>query len=190
MAYHSYASHYIGPSSMQYNQTVQSYIQGPLSSSQTPGQLEYHSYGTLTGIHPNPPHFSPMNSDGMFSNSRLQFKQTDASLENKQQMLAREKIIATHPSSQYFSSPLGRTFATQGYTNYISPTDSSLYIQKRRAMAIGKQSYKIGLPFYAPLSNKSYNNNDVKSTVGRLRRAGCVAPKKKGALENRTFSIL
>lgn len=46
--------------SVSYNNYVNTPILGPLSTSQTPAQIPYHSYGTLTGIRPTPPQFYPM----------------------------------------------------------------------------------------------------------------------------------
>ena len=68
--------------------------------------------------------------------------------------------------------------------NYIQPVDSSLHIQKMRAMAVGKSSYKQGLPSSAPLSYKNYNTNDVKTALRSSRAGGCVAPAKKGSIFN------
>ena len=43
--------------SVNYNNYVNSRITGPLSTNQYPGNIPYHSYGTLVGIRPNPPLF-------------------------------------------------------------------------------------------------------------------------------------
>ena len=48
----NYASYYIPPSAVQYNNYVCAQTTGPLSSAQTPNQLGYHSYGVLNGVHP------------------------------------------------------------------------------------------------------------------------------------------
>ena len=53
-----------------------------------------------------------------------------------------------------------------------------------RAMAVGKSSYKVGLPNEAPYSTKNYYPSGTRSSLRRARSGGCVAPKKKGAIEN------
>lgn len=72
-------------------------------------------------------------------------------------------------------------------TKYIAPAQSSMYICARKREAVGKSSYKIGLPDSAELSYKSYNANDVKTALRMVRSRGCAAPKKKGAIQN-TYS--
>ena len=62
--------------SVSYNNYVNSPITGPLSTSQTPCQIPYHSYGILSGIRPTPPQFysmqEPVYSD-MNINARQQY---------------------------------------------------------------------------------------------------------------------
>jgi len=184
MASNNYASYYVTPSAVQYNNYLMAQTVGPLSTSQTPGQMEYHKNGILRGVHPNPPQYYPMDNSSEFSQARFQYSQTETS--KAQQYLAREKVLAQNPRSQYYSSDINRNYLTKGYTNYIPPPDSSLYIRTLKTRAIGKSSFKQGLPPPAPLTYKVFNRNDVKTILGRVRRAGCVAPAKKGALENRT----
>jgi hypothetical protein len=69
-------------------------------------------------------------------------------------------------------------------TKYIAPTQSSMHICARKREAIGKVSFKQGLPLSAPLSYKGYNINDAKHALRAARSHGCSAPKKKGAIEN------
>jgi hypothetical protein len=59
-----------------------------------------------------------------------------------------------------------------------------MQIQRKRALAVGKSSYKIGLPVSDPISTKCYYPSGVRTTIKRVRSGGCVAPKKKGAIEN------
>jgi hypothetical protein len=61
---------------------------------------------------------------------------------------------------------------------------SSLKTENLKKVAIGTTSYKIGLPYEEVLTYRNYNKNDVKQALKRTRSAGCVAPKKVGALEN------
>jgi len=72
-------------------------------------------------------------------------------------------------------------------TKYIAPTQSSMHVCARKREAIGKVSYKQGLPDSAPLSYKGYNVNDARHALRVARSHGCTAPKKKGAIQN-TYS--
>lgn len=56
-----------------------------------------------------------------------------------------------------------------------------------KSRAVGKSSFKIGLPDNAPMSYKSYDRNDVKTALRSVRSGGCTAPAKKGSIYNRTL---
>jgi hypothetical protein len=174
--------------SMSYNNYVNTPIFGPLSTNQFPGMLPYHSYGTLTGIRPTPPQFyssqEPVYAD-QNTNSRHQYFRTAESA--KSLAIQRERAIASAGQS-YTCMSSQRQYNVSNHTNYIPPTDSSLYIQKRRAVAVGKSAYKVGLPIEAPCSTKNYYPSGTRSSLRRARSGGCVAPKKKGAIENYSLS--
>ena len=141
--------------SMSYNNYVNTPIWGPLSTNQYPGAMPYHSYGTLTGIRPNPPLFypsqEPVNAD-QFTNSRHQYFRTAESVAS----LAKKRERAILSSGQgMYSMSSGKYYNVSNHLNYIQPIDSSLLTQKRRALAVGKSSYKIGLPDAAPYSTKN-----------------------------------
>ena len=170
--------------SMSYNNYVNTPIWGPLSTNQYPGAMPYHSYGTLTGIRPNPPLFypsqEPVNAD-QFTNSRHQYFRTAESVAS----LAKKRERAILSSGQgMYSMSSGKYYNVSNHLNYIQPIDSSLLTQKRRALAVGKSSYKIGLPDAAPYSTKNYYPSGIRSSLRRARSGGCTAPKKKGAVEN------
>jgi hypothetical protein len=181
----NYASYYIPPSAVQYNNYVSAQTTGPLSSSQTPNQLGYHSYGVLNGVHPNPPQYYPADGASEFAQARLQYANVDTS--KKQQMLARERVIAaSHPYRFFSASSQRQVPVSNSHMNYIPPTPSSMYTSVRKRQAVGKSSYKQGLPAEAPLSYKSYDKNDVKTALRIVRGGGCVAPPKKGSIFNRS----
>ena len=71
--------------------------------------------------------------------------------------------------------------------NYIVPPPSSMYTNTLKSKAIGKTVYKVGLPIEAPISTKCYYPSGTRTSLRRTRSGGCVAPKKKGAIEN--FSL-
>lgn len=52
--------------------------------------------------------------------------------------------------------------------------DNSLYLLKKKGLAMGKQSYS------SPLSFNSNLTQDVKSAQKRVRSSGAIAPPKKG----------
>ena len=169
--------------SVNYNNYVNSRITGPLSTNQYPGNIPYHSYGTLIGIRPNPPLFYPSQEPvaaDQFTNSRHQYFRTAESA--KSLAIQREKAIES--SGIFTAKSSQRQFNVSTHMNYIPPKDSSLHIQKMRAMAVGKSSYKVGLPNEAPYSTKNYYPSGTRSSLRRARSGGCIAPKKKGAIEN------
>ena len=60
---------------------------------------------------------------------------------------------------------------------YSDPTDR---LRRIKSSAIGSTINKDG----QGITYKSYNVNDVKSALSKVRGHGCVAPAKKGAIEN------
>jgi hypothetical protein len=173
--------------SMNYNNYVNSRITGPLSTNQYPGAIPYHSFGTLVGIRPNPPLFYPSQEPvaaDQFTNSRHQYFRTAESA----QSLAIQRERSLNSTGVFTSKSSQRQYNVSTHMNYIPPTDSSLHIQKMRANAVGKSSYKVGLPVEAPISTKNYYPSGTRSSLRRARSGGCVAPKKKGAIENYSSS--
>ena len=169
--------------SVNYDNYVNSRITGPLSTNQYPCAIPYHSFGTLVGIRPNPPLFYPSQEPvaaDQFTNSRHQYFRTAESAKS----LAIQREKALNSTGLFVSKSSQRQYNVSTHMNYIPPTDSSLYIQKRRAAAVGKSSYKVGLPVEAPISTKNYYPSGTRSSIRRARSGGCVAPKKKGAIEN------
>jgi len=180
----NYASYYIPPSAVQFNSYLSAQTTGPLNSSQTPAQMGYHSYGVLNGVHPNPPQFYPADGASEFAQARFQYANVDTS--KIQQMIARKKVLAQSSPYRFFSASSQRQLPiSSSHMNYIAPTPSSMYTSIRKRQAVGKSSYKQGLPAEAPLSYKSYDRNDVKTALRFVRSGGCVAPAKKGSIYNR-----
>lgn len=171
--------------SVSYNNYVNAPITGPLSTNQTPCQIPYHSYGTLTGVRPTPPQFypsqEPINSE-MGVNARYHYLRTAQSA--KSLAIQRERAILATNKNNIFNYSTGKHYAVSGHMNYITPIPSSMYVDIRKSNAIGKSSYKVGLPTSAPISTKNYLPSSTRSTIRRARSGGCVAPKKKGAIEN------
>lgn len=168
----------------QYDDIVVTPVYGPRSTNQYPNAMPRHNLGTLSGIHPNPPLFypsqEPVNSD-QFTTSRHIYARTAQS--NLSFALKREKAIQS-PSLAYYSYSSNMYKPITTHCNYIAPQDSSLYLQRKKAMAVGKSSYKVGLPVEANYTTKNVYTSGVRSSLRRARSGGCTAPKKKGALEN------
>jgi hypothetical protein len=186
MASNNYSSRYVAPSAVQYNNYVMAPTIGPLSTSQTPAQINYHSRGVLNGVHPNPPQYYPSDGASEFSNARHQYNRTATT--TKQQILAREKAIASGPNRFYFT-PTQRATAVSTHMNYIVPPPSSLYTSIKKSVAVGKSSYKQGLPPQAPMTYKNYEPSFTRTKLRRARSGGCVAPAKKGSIFNRTCTV-
>jgi cytochrome b involved in lipid metabolism len=62
-------------------------------------------------------------------------------------------------------------------------SDSSQYTHVKKFNAVGKSS-QLNISTENPLSFRSQDTTSRNSAVRRCRSSGCVAPKKKGALEN------
>lgn len=174
--------------SVSYDNYVNAPITGPLSTNQTPCQIPYHSYGTLTGIRPTPPQFYPMQEpvySEMNSNMRKQYLRTAISQTVKANQIAFGKLSV--PQSYVINSSQ-RQVPVSSHTNYIPPITSSMYVNIVKANAVGQTAYKVNLPNSAPTSTKSYYPSGVRSTIKRVRSGGCVAPKKKGSVYNTSLS--
>jgi hypothetical protein len=170
--------------SMSYDNYVNAPITGPLSTNQYPCAMPYHSYGTLSGIRPTPPQFFPSQAPPYAeenSNARHQYLRTAVSLP----ALTRQTLLAkfSRPTSSY-SFSTGKFTAVSTHMNYIVPPPSSMHTSVLKSIAVGKTAYKVGLPIEAPTSTKCYYPSGTRTSLRRARSGGCVAPKKKGAIEN------
>ena len=143
---------------------------------QYPCAIPYHSYGVLNGARPTPPQFypsqEPINSV-MGVNAKHQYLRTSQSQNN-------QRITSQRPLSMYNYSSNTRK-AVSSHMNYIAPIQSSMYLNIKKSIAVGKSAYKVGLPDVAPITTKNYYPSGARSSLRRARSGGCVAPKKKGA---------
>lgn len=174
--------------SVSYNNYVNSVITGPLSTNQTPCQIPYHSYGILNGIRPTPPQFyssqTPVSAE-MNTNARHQYLRTSVNNQELQQQIALGKL--SQPLS-YIVQSSQRQVPVSSHTNYIPPIPSSLHVNILKSNAVGQSAYKVSLPYSDPISTKNYYPSGTRSSLRRARSGGCVAPKKKGAIENVSLS--
>jgi hypothetical protein len=160
-------------------------ITGPLNSSQYPLAMPSHNNGILNGIRPTPPQFfphqEPVNSD-MNVNARKNYVYSNSvGVKEKTQEDELGKLSDPIKKIHYSSK---RSYAVSSHMNYIKPLDSSSRLNILKSRAIGKSSYKIGLPTNSYLSTKNYDNNYVRSCIRKSRSRGCTAPKKKGSIYN------
>ena len=174
--------------SVTYDGYLNAPILGPLSTNNYPCAMPYHSYGVLTGIRPTPPQFLPSQSPiyaEQNSNARQQYLRSTAFSVNQ---LARQKVLGHFsPPNTFFNFSTGKHTAVSTHMNYIVPPPSSMHTNVLKSIAIGKSAYKVGLPVEAPISTKCYYPSGTRTSLRRSRSGGCVAPKKKGAIEN--FSL-
>jgi hypothetical protein len=63
-----------------------------------------------------------------------------------------------------------------------------MYVNIKKSNAVGQTAYKVNLANIVPTGTKSYYPSGTRSTIRRARSGGCVAPKKKGAIENYSLS--
>ena len=174
--------------SVSYDNYVNAPITGPLSTNQYPGQIPYHSYGTLVGLRPTPPQFYPMQEPvyaEMNTNMRQQYLRTSVNPQQLQQQIALAK--ASNPLG-YFISSSQRMVPMSSHTNYIPPIPASMYVNIVKSNAVGQSGYKVNLPNSAPISTKNYYPSGTRSTIKRVRSGGCTAPKKKGSIYNYSLS--
>jgi len=159
-------------------------VNGPMHHSH-PGIVRGNlDNGVLVGKHPNPPQFGVADTSGSLANGKYQYLRTNTTQYNMgtgTQDYCNPNT--SHPSSVYFAG-LQKSFPLSQCTKYNAPKCSSLYISARKAAAIGKSAYKVGLPHSAPLTFKNYEPSNVRTSLQRARNKGCVAPAKKGAIEN------
>jgi hypothetical protein len=178
----------VAKGSVSYNNYVNAPITGPLSTNQYPATIPYHSYGTLIGIRPTPPQFYPSQEPvyaSMNTNARHQYLRT---VVNQQALAKQIELAKTSPTMGYHVKSSGRVLGTSSHTNYIPPIQSSLYVDIVKSHAVGQSGYKVNLPNSAPISTKNYYPSGVRSSLRRARSGGCTAPKKKGAIENRSLT--
>ncbi len=154
---------------------VGSAITGPLGT-KAPNAMAQHNYGVLSGLRPTPPQFGSSYGN---VNARHQYFRTAESANSL--AIQRERTLAKATHNTMFNFASGIKHPTSGHMNYIAPVDSSSHIDKLKRNAVGKSSYKVGLPSIAPTSTKVYTPSDTRASLRRARSSGCVAPKKKGA---------
>ena len=164
--------------SVSYDNYVNAPITGPLSTKQTPAQIPYHNYGILVGIRPTPAQFfpsqEPIYSD-MNTNARQQYLRSTSSINQVKNLTA---------TNSFFNYSTGNRQSVSAHTNYIAPIQSSMYLNIKKANAIGKSAYKVGLPINAPITTKNYMPSSTRSSIRRARSSGSCAPEKKGAIPN------
>ena len=179
----------INKGSVTYNSYVNAPIIGPLSTNQTPPQIPYHSYGILNGIRPTPPQFYPGQEPvyaSMNTNARHHYKR--AIISSYQKANQRKLVLESNNSNSSYNFSTGKRYNVSNHTNYIDPIPSSMRTSIIKSKAVGQTGYKVNLPNSVDTTTKNYYPSGVRSTIRRARSGGCTAPKKKGAIENRSLN--
>ena len=171
----------------QFDNIVVTPVYGPLSH-KYPATIPYHSHGALPGLRPTPPQFYPSQAPPYAeenTNARQHYKR---SLAISPLLLEKQLAEAKHsPTLPYHSISTSRQYAVSSHTNYIEPIPSSMYLNKLKALAVGKSGYKVGLPLWAPISSQCVYPSGTRSSLRRARSGGCVAPAKKGSIYNKSL---
>ena len=171
----------------QYSDIIVTPVYGPLSH-QYPYAAPSHNLGVLNGLRPTPPLFypsqEPINSD-QNTTARQQYFRTAESVRSL--AIQRQRELQKVNRNFHFNHSTGVAKQTSGHMNYIAPTDSSLRTQRLKANAVGKSSYKVGLPLTSPITTKNYYPSGVRTHLRRVRSGGCTAPAKKGSIFNQSL---
>lgn len=158
---------------------------GPLDTNQYPNVLPYHSRGTLVGTRPTPPQFYPSQEPvaaTQNTNARSQYVRATG-ISKGRAFYEREIAKLTRPMMAYdYSTDRANPVST--HMNYIAPIPSSMYLNEKKSIAVGKSGLKVGLPPQAPITTKNYYPSGVRTSLRRARSAGSVAPRKKGSIYN------
>jgi hypothetical protein len=174
--------------SVSYNNYVNAPITGPLSTNQTPSQIPYHNNGLLKGLRPTPPQFYPQQEPvyaEMNTNARQQYLRTAVSTKVLAQQIALGKMSVPQA---YIINSSQRQVPVSSHTNYIPPIPSSMYVNIKKSNAVGQKGFSVGLSNSELKGTKSYYPSGTRTSIRRARSGGCVAPKKKGAIENHSLS--
>lgn len=121
-----------------------------------------------------PQKFYPSAGDSMFSDARKIYRVDAMSTHNLNKLNKQD----------YHTSKIPATGIP------IKHTDSSQHLYMKKAKAIGQSSQyisskKSNISEQYPLSFRAQDTTSRNSALSRVRAGGCVAPKKKGALENK-----
>jgi hypothetical protein len=161
--------------------TLQYYFNGP--PSQTVLIKQRGNNGVQSCVAPSPNQQYPTDQTGNVANARASFVNAQKNFSTNPLYPSTSKIADNnnYTTSMFHSHYQRRVLAGKPIP---VPVSGDQYINMIKYDAIGKSAYKVGLPTNAPYQTK---NND--STIRNIRRqrcrsGGCVAPKKKGAIEN------
>lgn len=165
----------VGKGSASWSSYVNAPINGPLSHF-APLHMPYHSYGILP-FKSTPQQFYPAQQSPLAelnTNARYRFLRT---IGNPNQ------IKDTHSTASYAIKSAGnKQVVVSTHMNYIAPIPSSMRTSIVQSNAVGKST--MVQPISGLVSTKSYYPSGTRSSLRRVRSGGCVAPKKKGAIEN------
>jgi hypothetical protein len=174
--------------SRQYSDIIVTPVFGPIDTANTPNQIPYQKLGIQNCNPANVqlfyPSQEPVYSEN-FTNSRQQYIRTESV--SKKTEAIQTNLAKTSPSHMFYCYSSQTRRPVSSHVNYIGPQDSSLYINRKKAIAVGQSSFKVGLPQNTPYTTKNYYPSGTATSLQRLRSSGSVAPKKKGSIFNTTL---
>ena len=161
---------------------LQYYFNGP--PTQTVLIKQRDNNGIQTCVAPAPNQQYPTDQTGNVANARASFVNAQKNFYSTNSTNVNTSKVASntnYTTSMFHSHYQRRVLAGKPIP---VPVSGDQYINMVKYNAIGQSAYKVGLPANAPYQTK---NND--STIRNIRRqrcrnGGCVAPKKKGAIDN------
>jgi hypothetical protein len=151
--------------------TLQYYFNGP--PTQTVLIKQRGNNGIQSCVAPAPNQQYPTDQTGNVANAR-------ASFVNAQKNFSTDPL---YPSTSKIADNNNYT-TSMFHSHYQRRVLAGKPINMIKYNAIGQSAYKVGLPANAPYQTKNNDNTIRNIRRQRCRNGGCVAPKKKGAIEN------
>jgi hypothetical protein len=161
---------------------LQYYFNGPTSQTVLIKQLGNN--GIQTCVAPSPNQQYPTDQTGNVANARASFVNAQKNFYSTNSANVNTGKVAsnTNYTTSMFHSHYQRPVLA-GKPIPV-PVSGEEYINMIKYNAIGKSAYKVGLAANAPYQTKNNDNTIRNIRRQRCRNGGCVAPKKKGAIDN------
>jgi hypothetical protein len=162
--------------------TLQYYFNGPPTQGIVIKQRGNNGVQSCTAPAPNQQY--PTDQTGNVANARVSFMNAQKNVYSANSLAPSTSKVASntnYTTSMFHSHYQRRVLAGKPIP---VPVSGDQYINMIKYNAIGKSAYKVGLAQDAPYQTKNNDNTIRNIRRQRCRSGGCVAPKKKGAIEN------
>ena len=162
--------------------TLQYYFNGPPTQGIVIKQRGNN--GVQRCVAPAPNQQYPTDQTGNVANARVSFMNAQKNIYSANSLAPSTSKVASntnYTTSMFHSHYQRRVLAGKPIP---VPVSGDQYINMLKYNAIGKSAYKVGLALDAPYQTKNNDNTIRNIRRQRCRSGGCVAPKKKGAIEN------